>query len=111
MDLLTQLSMRRGRLALISLEIPRAREPAIAEALGSLGGKLAARIGVNLAAAWFGRAVVIDAVGDTLTMQFPSKFIRDRARSDYEAAVIECCSALVPAIKIVRFTVAAESAA
>jgi hypothetical protein len=65
---------------LIPCLIPsRAREPAIADAFGSLGAKLSDRIGADLAAAWFGQAVLVDAIGDTLTMQFPSRFVRDRA--------------------------------
>ena len=95
----------------ISLEIPPVREPAIIKALGSLGRDLAARIGPDYAASWFGKAVVVDVVGDTLTLQFPTKFITDRARSDYESAVLKCCSALVPSIRVVRFTTAAQSAA
>lgn len=95
----------------ISLEIPSTREPAIAKALGSLAGKLAARIGADHAASWFGGAVIIDAVGDTVTMQLPTKFIRSRVQADYEPVVRQCCSELIPGIRAVRFTVAAEAAA
>lgn len=95
----------------ISLEIPTAREPAIVKALGSLAVTLADRIGADHAYSWFGKAAVVDVLGETITIQFPSKFIRDRARSDYGQAVLECCKALAPSIKRIAFIVAAESAA
>jgi hypothetical protein len=95
----------------ISLEIPRAREPAIAEALGSLGGKLAARIGRDQANSWFGRAVVTDVVGETVTLELPTRFIASRAQQDYGSDLLACCTELVPNIKRLRIVVAAESAA
>jgi hypothetical protein len=95
----------------ISLEIPRAREPAIAEALGSLGGKLAARIGRGPANSWFGRAVVTDVAGETVTFEFATKFIASRAQQDYGPDLLACCTELVPSIKRLRIVVAAENAA
>jgi hypothetical protein len=98
---------------LVAIAIPSgAREPSIAKALGSLGARLeASSIGPANTRSWFGRSTVVDVVGDTITMQFPNKFTRDRVRSDYERDLLACCSALVPSIKVIRFTVAAENAA
>jgi hypothetical protein len=96
---------------LIPCLIPsRAREPANAEALGSLGASLEARIGSDRARSWFGKATITDLVGDTLTMELPTRFIADRVRTDFEGDLLACCSALVPAIKVVRMTVSNASA-
>jgi hypothetical protein len=95
----------------ISLEIPSAREPVIAEALSSFGGKLAERLGRPVALSWFDRSTVVDVVGDTITMRFPTEFKTSRVRADYEPDLLACCSALIPSIKLIRFTVAAENAA
>lgn len=84
----------------------RAREPAIVEALGSLGASLAARIGADNAHSWFGKAVVVDVAGDTLTLELPTKFITSRVRQDFEGDLITCCSALVPEITAVRLVTA-----
>lgn len=94
----------------ISLEIPSAREPAIARALGSLSGKLAARIGLDHFRSWFGKATITDVAGDTLTLELPTKFIADRVSQDYQPDVLACCSALVPSIRAVRLVVAASTA-
>jgi hypothetical protein len=91
---------------LIPCLIPtRAREPATAEALGSLGAKLEARIGADRARSWFGKATITDMAGDTLTLELPTKFIANRIRSDFEADLLACCSALAPGIKAVRMVV------
>jgi hypothetical protein len=94
----------------ISLEIPSAREPAIARALGSLGASLAARIGRGPAQAWFDRAVVTDVAGETLTLELPTRFKASRARQDYALDLLACCSALVPSIKRLRIVVSANAA-
>jgi hypothetical protein len=91
--------------------IPHARPPAIAEALGSLGAKLEARIGAGHAQSWFGKSTITDVAGDTLTLEVPSKFIAAHIRSNYHADLLACCSALVPSIKLVRMVVAASPAA
>ncbi|KYH01712.1 hypothetical protein SE91_27395 [Bradyrhizobium sp. DOA1] len=82
------------------------REAAIAEALGSLGASLERRLGPDVARSWFGRASVVDVVGETLTIELPTKFITDRVRQDFELDALACCSALVPSIKAVRFVTA-----
>jgi hypothetical protein len=86
----------------ISLEIPSAREPAIARALGSLFTKLESRLGADRARSWFGKAAITDVAGETLTLELPTKFIADRVRQDFEFELLECCSALVPSIRTVR---------
>jgi hypothetical protein len=88
----------------------RAREPATAEALGSLGAALEARLGADRAQSWFGKATIIDVVGDTLTLELPTTFLASRARQDFEPDVLACCSALVPSIKRVRMVVAGGAA-
>lgn len=88
----------------------RAREPATAEALGSLGAKLEARLGPDRAGSWFGKAVIIDLVGDTLTLEQPSRFVADRAEQDYGPDVLACCKQLVPSIARVRMVVAGAAA-
>jgi hypothetical protein len=84
----------------------RGRKPAFADALGSLGALLEQRLGADVARSWFGKAVITDVVGDTLTIELPTRFIAERVRSNYELTLLACCSALVPSIKAVR-TVAA----
>jgi hypothetical protein len=97
---------------LIPCLIPsRAREPAIDEALGSLGASLEARIGPDKARAWFGKTSSVDVCGDTLTLAAPSNFIADRIRTEFESDLIACCSRLVPAIKRARLTVSKAEAA
>lgn len=88
----------------------RAREPATAEALGSLGALLEARIGSDRARAWFGKSVITDVVDGTLTLELPTKFLADRVRQDFEPDVLACCTTLVPSIKVVRMVVAAIAA-
>jgi hypothetical protein len=88
----------------------RAREPAIAEALGSLGASLEAKLGSDVARSWFGKAAIIDVAGDTLRLELPNKFIADRVRAEYESPLLACCSALVPSVKRIAF-VSAENAA
>jgi hypothetical protein len=95
----------------ISLEIPSAREPAIARALGSLGGDLAAKIGRDHFHSWFGKAAIKDVVGDTLTLELPTRLSAERVRFDYGPAVLACCSALVPSIKFIQVVVGARAAA
>jgi hypothetical protein len=63
------------------------------------------RIGSERARSWFGKAA-IDVVGDTLTLELPTKFIADRIRSDFETDLLACCAALVPHIKFVRMVAA-----
>jgi hypothetical protein len=88
---------------LIPCLIPtRGREPAFADALGSLGASLEQRLGADVARSWFGKAVITDVAGDTLTIELPTRFIAERVRSNYEPALLACCSALVPAIKAVK---------
>ena len=84
----------------------RGREPAFADALGSLGASLEQRLGANVARSWFGKAVITDVVGDTLTIELPSRFVAERVRSDYQPALLACCSALIPSIKAVRMVAA-----
>jgi hypothetical protein len=84
----------------------RACEPAIADALGSLGASLSARIGADKAHSWFGKATVVDVTGDTLTLEVPTRFIASRILQDYEAEIVACSSALLPSITTVRVTVA-----
>jgi hypothetical protein len=95
----------------ISLEIPSAREPAIARALGSLGGELAARIGHDHFRSWFGKAAITDVFGDTLTLELPTRLSAERVRFDYGPAVLACCTALVPTVKFIRVVVAAKAGA
>jgi chromosomal replication initiation ATPase DnaA len=90
---------------------PSARAREFAEALGSLGASLQARLGPDLARSWFGKAVITDFVRDTLTIEMPTRFSAHRVKSDYEHAVRACCSALVPAIKSIRIVVAARAGA
>lgn len=86
-----------------SLDIPsRVREPAIAKALGSLPALLAARLGADVAKSWFAKAEITDVVGDTLTMGFPTKFLADHVRANFEPQLLDCCSELAPTIKFVR---------
>jgi chromosomal replication initiation ATPase DnaA len=73
---------------------------------GSLGASLEQRLGTDVARSWFGKAVITDVVGDTLTIELPTRFIAERVRSNYEPALLACCSALVPAIKAVRMVAA-----
>jgi hypothetical protein len=88
---------------LIPCLIPsRANAPAVAEALGALGARLEARLGVDKARSWFGKATITDVVGDTLTLELPTRFIADRVRQDFEPDVLACCSALLPNIRAVR---------
>jgi hypothetical protein len=68
------------------------------------------RIGSERARSWFGKAA-IDVVGDTLTLELPTKFIADRIRSDFETDLLACCAALVPHIKFVRMVAANASGA
>jgi hypothetical protein len=89
----------------------RAREPAIAEALGSLGAKLEARLGADRAQAWFGKSVIIDMAGDTLTLEQPSRFVASRAEQDFGPDVLACCKQLVPSIARVRMVIAKGAAA
>jgi hypothetical protein len=95
----------------ISLEIPSAREPAIARALGSLAGDLAAKIGRDHFHSWLGKAAVTDVVGDTLTLAVPTKLTAERVRFDYGPALLDCCAKLVPAIKFIHVVVAARAGA
>lgn len=88
---------------LISLDIlSRVREPAIAKALGSLPALLAARLGADVARSWFGKAEITDVVGDTLTISFPTKFLADHVRANFEPQLLDCCSELAQSIKFVR---------
>jgi hypothetical protein len=91
--------------------IPEIRTPAVAQALGGLGAALEARIGPDHARSWFGKASITDVAGDTLTLELPSKYGVARVQSDYQAAVVACCSALVPTIKFVRLVVASQGTA
>jgi hypothetical protein len=92
---------------LIPCLIPkRASAPAIAEALGALGASLERRLGSDRARSWFGKAAITDVVGDTLTLELPTRFIADRVRQDFEPDVLACCSALLPDIKTVRVVTA-----
>lgn len=84
----------------------RCRSPELADALGSLGARMEARIGSDQARAWFGQAVIRDATDDTITIEFPNSFIANRAQADHEAALLACCVALVPSIKFAHFAVA-----
>ncbi|MBR1154180.1 hypothetical protein [Bradyrhizobium sp. JYMT SZCCT0428] len=91
--------------------IPRTRRPEIADALGSLGPSLEARLGPDAARSWFGKAVITDVVGDTLTLEVPTQYGAARVKSDYEPALLACCSALVPAVKVIRVVVAEKAGA
>ena len=89
----------------------RAREPAIADALGSLGAQLQARLGADRATSWFGKTAVLDVVGEVLTLQAPDKFVADRIRQDFDRELLACCAALLPQIEVVRIVAAGEVAA
>jgi len=97
---------------LIPSNIPsRAREPALAEALGSLGASLVAKIGPDKARSWFKDAEVIDIDAATVTLRLPNSFLAAKVRSDFEPDLLVCCSALVPTIKAIKIVVATEAAA
>lgn len=89
----------------------RAREPAIAEALGSLGAALEARIGADEARAWFGQASISDVAGDVLTIELPTRFIRSRVQTEFHQDLLVCCSSLLPRIRQVKLVAVSEVAA
>jgi DnaA N-terminal domain len=92
---------------LIPCLIPsRAREPSIADALGSLGAQLEARLGGDRARSWFGKAVITDVVGNTLTLELPTRFIADRVRSDFEPDLLACCKKILPTVERVTIVAA-----
>ncbi|MEH2468968.1 hypothetical protein V1281_001776 [Nitrobacteraceae bacterium AZCC 2161] len=89
-----------------SHKIPsRGREPSGADALGSLGATIGARIGHDKLKAWFGKASIADVTADTVTIELPDGFLRDRVDSDFGDVVLKCCQELVPSIKRVHVAV------
>ena len=96
----------------ISLDVSsRAREPATAKALGSLPALLASRLGADVARSWFGKAEITDVAGDTLTIGFPTKFLADYVRANFEPQLLNCCSELAPTINFVRVVAVRERGA
>jgi hypothetical protein len=45
-------------------------------------------------------STIADVIGDTLTLELPNKFIADRVRTDFEPALLACCTALLPTSRL-----------
>jgi biotin operon repressor len=83
----------------------RAGGPSSPDGLGPFGAILAARIGADRFKHWFGTARLGDVTADTMTLEMPNKFIRDRAAQDFEPDLLICCQIHHPTIRRVSLIV------
>lgn len=58
-----------------------------------------------------GKTVVLDVIGDVLTLQAPTSFVADRIRREFDRELLACCAALLPQIEVVRVVATGEVAA
>jgi hypothetical protein len=88
----------------------RARAPNNADAFGSLGANIEARLGADKARSWFGSAVIADIAPDSLTLELPTLFLANYITTHFLTDVTDCCKAIQPTIERVKI-VAARAAA
>jgi hypothetical protein len=87
----------------------RASEPSSPDGLGPLGAAIRSRIGADSFISWFGRASIVSATEDTVTIELPTPFSVQQVENRFGGAVLACLQAQQPTIERVLFVARAAA--